>query len=154
MKLEIEFIPNQLRYSPFKRIFSREEWEKLKDDISRKNSGKCQICGEKKGIMSLDGLWSYNEEEHIQKLEGFIFLCEMCHYTKRLSRAENLAKIGSFDYNKLIEHYCKVNNTSRKEFEESRAKALEIFEKRSQYKWRRDLGKASTWKKKLYEKLT
>ena len=98
--------------------------------------------------MILDATWNYDDEKHVQKFEGFILLCEMCHYIKHLGIAGTLADKGLLDYDKLIEHFCKVNNCSRDEFEESKAKAFEIWEKRSQYKWKRDLGKYQ-WKNKI-----
>ena len=33
--------------------------------------------------MNLHEIWEYNDEKHIQKLEGFILLCEMCVATYR-----------------------------------------------------------------------
>jgi len=148
MKLEIEFIPTTLRYSSFHRLFSREEWNKLRDEIIEKNGRRCQICGETKGIMNLDPIWSYDDEEHVQKLEGLILLCEMCHYIKHLSIVGTLADRGMLDYNRIIEHFCKVNNCSKEEFEESKAKAFEIWETRSMYKWKRDLVKYELRRKK------
>jgi len=147
MRLEAEFIPMRLRYSSFYRIFNREEWSKLRDEISSKSSGRCQICGETEGIMNLDAAWSYDDEKHIQKLEGLVLLCEMCHYSKHLGIANTLADKGMLDYNKLIEHFCKVNNCSREEFEENKTNALETWEKRSQHKWKRDIEKCQIWKK-------
>ena len=98
--------------------------------------------------MNLDPVWSYDDEKHVQKLEGFILLCETCHYTKHLDIAETLADRGMLDYEKLVEHFCKVNNCSREEFEESKAKAFETWERRSQYKWKRDFGKYGLKRKK------
>ena len=98
--------------------------------------------------MNLDPIWNYDNEEHVQKLEGFILLCQMCHYVKHLGIAGTLADRGMLDYNRIIEHFCKVNNCSKEEFEESKAKAFEIWERRSTYKWKRDLVKYELRKKK------
>ncbi len=148
MRLEVEFVPSRLRYSSFYKVFSREEWDRLRDETVEKNGGKCQICGETRGIMNFDAIWSYDDEKHIQKLEGFTLLCDMCHYTKNIGVARVLADSGLLDYNKLITHFCKANKCSRKEFEKSREKALKTWEKRSHYKWKRDLGKYQIWKKR------
>jgi len=148
MKLEIEFVPTKLRYSSFWRVFSKEEWDNIKNRIIEKNGRSCQICSETEDNLTLDAMWNYNDNKHIQRLEGFILLCEMCHYTKHLGIAENLAKIGQFDYTRLIDHFCKVNNCSREEFEERKATAYKLWEERSMYKWKRDLGNYNLWKKK------
>lgn len=148
MKLEIEFVPTKLRYSSFWRVFSKEEWDNIKNKITEEN-GRCQICGETGDNLTLDAMWNYNDNKHVQRLEGFILICEMCHYIKHLGIAETLADRGLLDYNRLIDHFCKVNNCSREEFEERRAKAYEIWERRSMYKWKRDLGNYRLWKKKV-----
>ena len=140
-KLEIEFVPTRLRYSSFYRVFSREEWNKLRDEIIEKNGKRCQICGETEGALTLDAVWNYDDDEHIQRLDSFIFLCEMCHCTKHFGLVKMLVDRGSLDYNELIDHFCKVNNCSREEFEENKSRALEVWERRSTYKWKRDLGK-------------
>lgn len=98
--------------------------------------------------MTLDPIWNYDDEKHVQKLEGFIPLCQMCHYVKHLGIAGTLADRGMLDYNRIIEHFCKVNKCSKEEFEESKAKAFEIWETRSMYKWKRDLVKYELRKKK------
>ena len=148
MKLEIEFVPIKLRYSSFWRVFSKEEWDSLKNKIIEKNGRRCQICGDTEDNLTLDVVWNYDDDQHVQRFEEFILLCEMCHYTKHLGVAGTLADRGLLDYNKLIDHFCKVNNCSREEFEEHRAKAFKIWEERSMYKWKRDLRNYQLWKKK------
>ena len=90
MKLEIGYVPTTLRYSSFYRVFSREEWDKLRDDIEKESLGRCQICGDK-GDLNLDPKWEYDDEKHVQKFEGFILLCRMCHYTGHFGIATRLA---------------------------------------------------------------
>jgi hypothetical protein len=90
--------------------------------------------------LTLDAVWNYDDDEHIQRLDSFILLCEMCHYTKHFGLVKMLVE-SSLDYNELIDHFCKVNNCSREEFEENKSRAFEIWERRSTYKWKRDLGK-------------
>jgi len=41
----------------------------------------------------------------------------------------------------LINHFCKVNNCTREEFEEHERRAFKIWRERSKYKWKQDWGK-------------
>lgn len=91
--------------------------------------------------MNLHEIWKYDDVKHVQKLEGFIFLCKMCHHVKHIGLAEILAGQGKLDYDKVIEHFCKVNKCTETEFKERKAKAFEIWEKRSKHAWKQDFGK-------------
>jgi len=48
----------------------------------------------------------------------------------------------------LIEHFCGVNNCTKRDFEEIQDKAFEIWENRSQYEWKQDFGKYGDFIKK------
>jgi len=91
--------------------------------------------------MNLHELWSYDDKKHIQKLEGFILLCAMCHHVKHIGLAGILASQGKLDYNKVVEHFCKVNRCTKRDFEKHEAKAFETWRKRSEYQWKQDFGK-------------
>ncbi len=41
----------------------------------------------------------------------------------------------------VINHFCKVNNRTREEFEKHKEKAFRKWKERSRYKWKIDLGK-------------
>jgi len=98
--------------------------------------------------MSLHEIWNYDDVNHVQKLEGFILLCSMCHHVKHIGLAGILASQGKLDYNEVIRHFCKVNNCSEKEFEEHVDSAFKIWEKRSQYQWKQGFGKYEEFIKK------
>jgi len=91
--------------------------------------------------MNLHEIWKYDDVKHIQKIEGFILLCKMCHHVKHFGLAGILASQGKLDYDKVIEHFCKVNKCTRKEFEEHKAKAFYNWRRRSKHQWKQDFGK-------------
>ena len=91
--------------------------------------------------MNLHEQWKYDDMKHEQKLEEFILLCKMCHHVKHIGLTGILASQGKLDYNKVVKHFCKVNKRTKKEFEEHKARAFEIWEKRSKYQWKQDFGK-------------
>ena len=86
-------------------------------------------------------IWKYDDEKHVQKLEGFILLCTMCHHVKHIGLAGILAGQGKLDYNEVMEHFCKVNKCTKKDFMNNEKTAFETWRKRSQYQWKQDFGK-------------
>jgi hypothetical protein len=141
LKLEVELVPSTVWFSSLHNLLPRKVWGNIKKDIIKENGRKCQICGEVEGRMNLHEIWKYDDVKHIQKLEGFILLCTMCHHVKHIGLAGILAKQGKLDYDKVIEHFCKVSNCTKGEFEKHKAEAFEIWERRSKHQWKQDFGK-------------
>jgi 5-methylcytosine-specific restriction endonuclease McrA len=141
LKLSIELVPSTVWESSVYKLMSREVWDSIRNDFIKENGRKCQVCGETSGTMNLHEIWNYDDKKHVQKLEGFILLCRMCHHVKHIGLAGILANQGKLDYDKVIEHFCKVNDCTKKEFEKHKAKAFEIWRERSEYEWNQDFGK-------------
>jgi len=141
LKLSIELVPSTVWESSVYKLMSREVWDSIRNDFIKENGRKCQVCGETSGTMNLHEIWNYNDKKHVQKLEGFILLCRMCHHVKHIGLAGILANQGKLDYDRVIEHFCKVNDCTKKEFEKHKAKAFEIWRERSEYEWNQDFGK-------------
>ncbi|XES77819.1 MAG: HNH endonuclease [Candidatus Bathyarchaeia archaeon] len=140
MKLSAELVPSTVWYSSLYRLLPSDVWNRLRDQIIKENGRKCQICGETTGTMNLHERWSYNDTTHIQKLEGFILLCRMCHHIKHIGLAGILANEGKLDYTKVVKHFCSVNSCSEKEFTKHVNEAFSTWSKRSQHQWRQDFG--------------
>jgi len=137
----MELVPSTVWESSLYRLMPRETWNKIRDNFIEENGRKCQICGETTGTMNLHEIWNYDDMKHIQKLEGLVLLCKMCHHVKHIGLAGVLAEEGKLDYNEVIRHFCKVNSCFEEEFEKHRKEAFEIWEKRSMFKWKQDFGK-------------
>lgn len=148
MKLAIELVPSTVWFSSLYRLMSREAWYNMREGIIKEKGRKCQVCGETNGEMNLHEIWDYDDAKHIQKLEGFILLCRMCHHAKHIGLAGILANEGKLDYNEVIKHFCKVNNCSEKEFKNHVDRAFEIWRKRSAHQWKQDFGKYKEFVKK------
>ena len=141
LKLETELVPSTVWESSLYRLLPKRVWNNIRNDIIKGHGRQCQICGETEGIMNLHERWKYDDTKHIQRLEGFILLCRMCHHVKHLGLAGILANQGKLDYNKVIEHFCKVNRCTREKFEEHKARAFDIWQNRSSHQWKQDFGK-------------
>ncbi|MCJ7431667.1 HNH endonuclease [Candidatus Bathyarchaeota archaeon] len=139
--MSIELVPSTVWESSVYKLMSREVWDSIRNDFIKENGRKCQVCGETSGTMNLHEIWNYDDKKHVQKLEGFILLCRMCYHVKHIGLAGILANQGKLDYDKAIEHFCKVNDCTKKEFEKHKAKAFEIWRERSEYEWNQDFGK-------------
>jgi len=148
LRLRIELIPSTVWYSSLYRLLPSDVWNNIRNEIIAKDGRKCQICGETEGMMNLHEMWEYDDKKHIQKLVGFILLCKMCHHVKHIGLAGILADKGELDYGELIEHFCRVNNCTERDFEEIRERAFEIWENRSQHEWKQDFGKYAAFIKK------
>jgi 5-methylcytosine-specific restriction endonuclease McrA len=140
MKLTAELVPSTVWYSSLYRLLPRDVWNNIRESIIAKNSRKCQICGETEGTMNLHEIWNYDDANHIQKLDGFILLCVMCHHVKHIGLAGILANEGKLGYSEVARHFCKVNGCSEKEFTKHVDDAFRIWEKRSQFPWKQDFG--------------
>jgi len=130
------------------RLLPIDVWNTLRNKIISEGGRKCQICGEIDGVMNLHETWKYDDKKHVQKLVEFILLCKMCHHVKHIGLSGILADEGKLDYGKMIEHFCRVNNCSEKEFEKHVDKAFEISRKRSRHQWKQDFGNYEEFIKK------
>ena len=140
MKLTIELVPHTSWYNNLRKKIPRRHWDRLRKRIYREHDYKCGICGVEGGRLNCHEVWSYNDEEHVQKLEGFIALCDSCHFIKHIGLAGILASRNQLDYDELIEHFIKVNNCSRDDFDKQLDEASKTWADRSQYNWKIDFG--------------
>jgi hypothetical protein len=153
MKLTIELVPSTVWFSSLYRLLPKNEWYRLKKEVFAKEGRKCYICGSDRGL-SLHEFWSYDDEKYIQKLLGFHHLCNLCHKIKHIGfwchTTEGQAKLEREGLRRedLINHFCTVNNCTRKEFEEHEKAAFEVWTERSMHQWKQDFGECEKLVKK------
>ncbi len=148
MKLTAELVPETVWYKSLAQLLPKNVWKGIREEVINENGRKCQICGETEGIMNLHEIWNYDDVSHVQKLDGFILLCAMCHHVKHIGLAGILAKQGKLDYNKLVKHFCSVNGCSVNEFKKHVDDAFVIWRERSKYQWKQDFGEYEKYLKK------
>ena len=140
MRLVIELVPSTIWYSNVRNLVSKEVWNKIRKEQYEKANQKCEICGASSQLHCHE-LWSYDDENHIQKLVGFIALCENCHMIKHAGFSMHTTEgMILYDRSKLIEHFCKVNGCKREDFIRHKDEAFEKWRERSKFKWRQDFG--------------
>lgn len=140
LKLTIELVPATSWYDNLRKVIPQPEWDKLRKRVYAEYGNRCGVCGAE-GRLNCHEIWKYDDHNHEQKLLGFIALCDLCHHVKHIGLAGILAFEGKLDYEKVVEHFMKVNGCDRKTFERHRDKAFGQWEKRSQHNWKVDLGK-------------
>jgi len=112
LKLTIELVPSTSWYDNLRKYTSKEDWDKIRKRTYAEYGNRCGIC-EAEGRLNCHEIWEYDDKKHIQRLVGFIALCDMCHHVKHIGLAGILASEGKLDYEKVVEHFMKVNNCDR-----------------------------------------
>lgn len=139
LKLHIELVPKTSWYDNLRKMMKEKDWDNLRREVYAKYNQKCGIC-DATGRLNCHEIWEYDDSKHVQKLRGFIALCDMCHHVKHLGLAQILADRGELDLDTVIQHFMNVNNCGRNTFMKHRKKAFEQWRERSRYEWQIDFG--------------
>ena len=139
LKLQIELVPSTTWYNNLRKEIPKEKWDALRRKVYSRYGYRCGIC-KAQGRMNCHELWSFDEKRHIQTLNGFISLCDMCHHVKHIGLAGILASRGELDYEKVIGHFMKVNGCGRNVFEAHRDEAFAEWKERSKHQWKVVVG--------------
>lgn len=139
LKLRIELVPSTTWYNNLRKEIPKERWDVLRREVYAKYGHKCGICSSS-GRMNCHELWAFDERRHVQTLTGFISLCDWCHHVKHIGLAGILASRGELDYDKVVEHFMKVNACSRSAFERHKDEAFDLWDERSRHRWKVVVG--------------
>lgn len=134
IKLSVELVPKTCWGGNARSTIKPSEWNKIRK-LSYKDAGyKCEICRTKEPLECHE-IWSYDDETHIQKLDGLISLCKLCHLTKHIGRANAMGKQAG-----VFEQLQVVNKWTHKQVVEHVAESFEIYKERSKHEWKLDLS--------------
>lgn len=140
LKLKIELVPSTSWYNNLRKCLNRQDWDKIRKKAYANANYKCEICGEKEQLHCHEK-WNYDDEKLIQELEGFEAICVNCHMIKHAGFSMHTEEgRRKFNRDKLIAHFCKVNNCDRDDFMKHENEAFKIWRERTQYQWKVDLG--------------
>lgn len=139
MKLEIELVPSSCWYSNLRNKVEKFIWDDIRKKAYKEAGYRCSVCCAD-GVLYCHEVWQYDDVKHVQKLLGFIALCELCHMCKHIGYAGIRASEGELDFEAVVRHFLKVNECSREAFDEHQRLAWELFDKRSEHKWKCELG--------------
>ena len=119
-------VPDGCWYVNLRSHLSKSDWEKLKAYARKKSNGKCAICGKSGTILDTHEVWSYDEENAVQKLEDVIAICKDCHSVIHIGRTSLMGNIERAE-----NHYMKVNGATYAEYRKELGKANEIHKRRN-----------------------
>ena len=138
--LTIELVPQPCFYNNLRNRMPRPAWDKLRKQVYAQYHYRCGICQEENVTLNCHEIWHYDDTAHVQKLSGFIALCNMCHHCKHIGYAGILAAEGKLDMNEVIAHFVHVNSCSYQEYKEHEGQAWKTWAERNKYVWTTDLG--------------
>jgi hypothetical protein len=143
LRLTIELVPASCWYSNLRQVLPREAWDRIRRQVYAACGYRCAICGAR-GKLHCHEVWSYDDAQRIQRLEGFQALCENCHHIKHIGHAGILASQGKLDFDHLVAHFLRVNQCDRETFARHRDAAFAAWEERSRHEWTTSFGLAGS----------
>ena len=135
-KLWASLIPKNSFYANLRKVLPKKKWDSLRKFVYEKDSFKCSICGATEVKLEAHENWKYDYKISIQKLQNINALCKMCHLNNHLGLAAILAREGKLDYDKIVEHWCKINNEEITKFNEYDEKVYRLWNLRNQFDWK------------------
>lgn len=142
----MELVPASSWYKSLKDLISIKDWNRIRNEAIRSAENKCEICYAK-GRIECHEIWSYDEENHFQYLDGLIALCKNCHLIKHWGYASSLFVNDETLRTKLIKHFLIVNGVDNDVFESHKNEVTIQWRERSNYTWEIDYGKWSQFLK-------
>jgi len=133
--LTIELVPSTCWYSNLRNAVSPAAWDAIRLATYAGSGHVCAICSAS-GVLHCHERWHYDDVQHVQRLDGFIALCRLCHSVKHIGYAE----MFSDDYDGVVRHYLKVNGCSMDDFVVAKALAFGVWRERSCFDWVQDFG--------------
>ena len=134
MKLTIDVIPYYAFRKSIKYTLPEADWNQLRKEVYKKYDYKCGICNNTKNLKCHE-IWSFDDTEQVQQLDGLIVLCMKCRLVKNFRYAQKLASKGKLDLETIINHFMGVNKCSRKEFLIHLKKCINVYTQRSKRLW-------------------
>ena len=137
LRLTIELVPSSSWFNNVRAITTASQWNLIKSKVSSQSYNICEICGGigPKHPVECHEIWSFDDKNSIQKLDGMIALCPDCHMVKHIGLAEIMGK-----KQKALKHFMKINKVSFKIAEKCIEDAFKLWTKRSKNNWTLDLS--------------
>lgn len=149
MKLTIDLVPSSLWGFSLYNFYSRANpgrWKEIKEDLKAREGEKCWICGQQGRPFRLEAheFWEYDLNTKVQKLIAIHHLCVWCHRVKHIGRtlftADGRMELGDKGEKRLVNHFCRVNECSRSDFDRHVKESFQLFRERNRVNWYQDFG--------------
>lgn len=135
-KLAIELIPKTSFFSNLRAVLSKSDWDFIRKQSYRKYNYKCAICSGvgKKHPVECHELWSFDDKNQIQRLDGVIALCPACHSVVHFG----LSEVRGYG-DDALNHLKKVNKWNDKKVNKHIQEAFDLWNERSNLAWTLDI---------------
>lgn len=130
-RLTIELVPESCWGRSLANMAAPAVWDNITRKVYADAGYKCNICGYG-GKLYCHEVWVYDDVKHIQKLGGFMALCELCHAVKHIGLNGSAGRV--------VRHFKSVNGCSYEDFLMAEDIAFEVWGERSRFDWVQDLG--------------
>jgi len=143
MKNEIELVPKPNWYANVRAIVHDFVWRQIITRSRTEAGFKCEICGQKGQQQGYNWptetheIWEYDDQNHIQKLTGFISLCPLCHKAKHWGRT--MTAEDEKTHKAVIRHFCYVNDITEARLGNYLQRVFKKWRTRSKYEWTVDM---------------
>ena len=122
--------------SAYRMLGGRVAWTKrIRPDALAKSGNRCDICGSAEGRLICHDKWQYDDKVATATLVGFEIHCTNCDAVTHIGLAANLGNREEVVMS-AVAHLCKVNRCSEDEAVEILFAAMDLWNKRSQKKWK------------------
>lgn len=136
MKLNFELVPDSCWYSNLRSILSPAQWDVVRREAYARAGGRCMLCASPARRLEAHEQWSYDESNHVQKLENVIAVCKSCHEVIHIGRTQLMG-----GEERAAEHFMKVNCCSYAEYRKALGEANETHRRRNRIpEWKLDLS--------------
>ncbi|TAL63655.1 MAG: HNH endonuclease [Burkholderiaceae bacterium] len=137
LRLSIELVPRSCWYSNVRSNVRASTWDRLQAHCFERAKFRCEICG---GVgpahpVECHEIWSYLDAMQVQRLDGLIALCPMCHEVKHIGRAIQTNRLPQ-----CMLHLARVNQLTAEQALGQVKAALATHSERSARQWRLDLS--------------
>ncbi len=119
-KLTIDIEPSYILFAgqSLYRCLTRKAWESIRQPLLQKYQFRCALCGADEKGLNCHEVWSFSVENKTRKLVEVLPLCKMCHAVRHMDSPRSLREDLGFGYEKMKEHFLRVNGCTLEEFDE------------------------------------
>ena len=134
-KLNFQLVPDGCWYTNLRSALPKQVWDRLRRAAYARAGGRCSICG-KTGRLEAHEVWSYDDQNHIQKLEDIIAVCPACHEVIHIGRPSLLGTEP-----RAPEPFMRVPGCTQSEYHAALGEANRVHAERSRHEWVTDISK-------------
>jgi hypothetical protein len=131
-RLAFDLTPIFMSQLGLRKLISTGRWSRIRRNILLERGPVCAACGfkaEATRLMNAHEVFEYDTRKEIIRLTAIELLCPWCHQCHHFDHYQRLVSVGSggktLSEDRLIKHYCDVNQCSREIFDADFAAACQ-----------------------------